>query len=189
MKDRKILLIHGYNGVPQVFLWLKEELEKLGYLVVMPELPTQENVRYDIWKNEFEKYKKDLDGELIVVAHSGGNPFIIKYLNENDLGIKLYVGLAGFSDKFVTEGRKDLDDAVESLAPTDEEINNFKNNVDARYAIYSDDDHIIPLEILKKHADNIGAEHLLISGIGHMGKKSNLQTLPQVLEIIGRTSA
>ena len=118
------------------------------------------------------------------MAHSGGNPFIIKYLKENKLNVEAYIGLAGFSDIFLTEGRKDLDEAAKDLAPTDEEIDYFKNNVKIRYCIYSDSDHIIPFEILKKHADNISAKHYVIPNIGHMGRKSNLQKLPQVIEII-----
>lgn len=184
---KKVLLIHGYNGIPQVFYWIKSELKKMDYTVIMPSLPIQEGMRYHIWKEEFETIKKDLDGELIVVAHSGGNPFIIKYLKENNLNIKLYIGMAGFSDLFTTEGREDLDQAVKSLAPSQEEIDNFKNNVKIKYCIYSDDDHILRFEILKKHADNIAGIHYLIPNIGHMGKKSNLQELPKVIEIIKKS--
>ena len=181
---KKVLLLHGYNGIPQIFYYIKTELEKLGLNVIMPSLPPQEGMRYHIWNKEFEKTKEQLTGELIVIAHSGGNPFIIKYMNENNLNIKFYIGLAGFSDIFKTEGREDLNEAVESLAPSTEEIINFKNNVYKKYCIYSDSDHIIPFEILKKHADNMNAEHIVIPNIGHMGRKSNLQELPEVITII-----
>ena len=181
---KKVLLLHGYNGIPQVFYYIKGELEKLGYEIIMPTLPSQQGLRYNIWKNEFEKIEKELGNELIVIAPSGGNPFIIKYLKERPLNIRLYVGLAGFSDKFITEGRKDLDEAVESIVPTEEEITNFKNSVKIKHCIYSIDDHIVPFDILKKHSDNISAVHHMIPNIGHMGRKSNLQQLPQVIEII-----
>ncbi len=181
---KKVLLLHGYNGIPQIFYWLRQELENMGYTVIMPSLPTQERVRYNIWKKEFEKIKNDLKGEIIVVAHSIGNSFIIKYVKENNLNIKLYIGLAGFSDIYTTEGRKDLDEAVKSIVLSQEEIDNFKNNVKMKYCIYSDNDHIVPLEILKKHANNVNGIHCMIPNIGHMGRKSNLQTIPKVIEII-----
>lgn len=141
-------------------------------------------MRYNIWREEFEKIKDELQGELIVVAHSGGNPFIIKYLKEGNFNIKLYIGLAGFSDIYKVEGREDLYEAVKSIAPTPEELDNFKNNVKKRYCIYSDNDHIVPIEILKKHVDNVNGIHCIIPNIGHMGRKSNLQTIPKVIEII-----
>ncbi len=53
-----------------------------------------------------------------------------------------------------------------------------------RYCIYSDTDHIVPREILEKHIKNIDATGYMIPNIGHMGKKSNLQTIPKVIEII-----
>ncbi len=181
---KKILLLHGYNGIPQIFYWLKTELEKMNATVIMPSLPPREGLRYDIWKKEMDKIKEDLKGEIIVVAHSAGNPFIIKYLKENNLNIKLYIGLAGFSDIYKVEGREDLYEAVKSVIPIQEELDNFKEKVKIRYCIYSDNDHIVPLEILKKHVDNMDGIPCMIPNIGHMGKKSNLQTIPKVIEII-----
>jgi len=167
-----------------VFYWLKEELEKLEYKVIMPNLPTQEHLRYAIWKERFEGIKKDLDGELIAIIHSGGNPFMIKYLRESNLSIKLYIGLAGWSDRHRVEGREDLNACIEDLAPSEKDFEHFKNNVEIRYGIYSDNDHVVPFEILRKHVDNIGGKHCMIPNIGHMGKKSNLQELPQVIKIL-----
>ena len=118
-----VLLIHGYNGIPQIFHYFKQELKKMGYTIIIPNLPTQEGMRYHIWKEHFNEIKEKLNDELIVMAHSGGNPFIIQYANENKLNIKLYIGLAGFSNKFLTDGRNDLNVAVESLAPSELAIN------------------------------------------------------------------
>lgn len=181
---KKVLLLHGYNGIPQIFHWLKQELEKMDYTVIMPNLPPREGLRYEIWKKEIEKIKDDLKGEMIVVAHSAGNPFIIKYVKENSIDIKLYIGLAGFSDVYTTEGREDLNEAVKSVVPTQEELDNFKNKAKTRYCIYSNNDHIVPLEILEKHVNNVAGISYMIPNIGHMGRKSNLQTIPKVLEII-----
>ncbi len=174
----------GYNGIPQIFHWLKQKLEKMGYTVIMPSLPPREDVRYPIWKKELEPLKNELQGELIVVAHSGGNPFLIKYLKENKLDIKLYIGLAGFSDIYKVEGREDLYEAVKSIAPSQEELEHFKQNVKKRYCIYSDNDHIVPFEFLKKHVENVAGIGKMIPNIGHMGRKSNLQTIPEVIEIM-----
>lgn len=67
---KEVLLIHGYNGIPPIFYWLKQELEKLEYTVIMPNLPTQEGVKYYNWKQEFEKIKGNFKEEPIVIAHS-----------------------------------------------------------------------------------------------------------------------
>ncbi len=67
---KKVLLLHGYNGIPPMFYWIKQKLEKLEYTVIMLDLPTQEGVRYCIWKQEFEKIKENFREEIIVIAHS-----------------------------------------------------------------------------------------------------------------------
>ena len=180
---KKVVLLHGYNGFPEVFYWIKEQLEKIGCLVILTDFPIQENVRYSTWKKEFDKLYGTLDGELVVVAHSIGNPFLIKYLKEKYLDIKLYIGMAGFSDVFETNN-VNLNSAIKSMNPTEDEINNFKDIIKNKICIYSDNDHIIPTEILKKHIKNIDGKDYFIPNIGHMGKTSGLKTLPEIIKII-----
>ncbi len=50
-------MIHGYNGIPKIYWWLKQELEKKGYSIIIPEFPSQKNVIYDKWKVILDKYK------------------------------------------------------------------------------------------------------------------------------------
>ena len=59
-----------------------------------------------------------------------------------------------------------------------------KNLVNSKYSIYSNNDHIVPFEILDKFPKTINSKPLLIENIGHMGSKSGLEELPQVVEII-----
>ena len=80
---KNILLVHGFNGVPKVFYWLKEKLKE--YEVIIPEFPPREGVIYETWNNILEKYKSKINKDTIVVAHSIGNEFIIKYLYENNI--------------------------------------------------------------------------------------------------------
>lgn len=48
----------------------------------------------------------------------------------------------------------------------------------------SDNDHIVPFEVLEKYSKIIDSEPILIKNIGHMGKKSGLETIPEVLELV-----
>ncbi len=100
------------------------------------------------------------------------------------MNVKLYIGLAGFSDIYKKEGREDLYKAVKNMNPSQEEIDYFVQNVKKRYCIYSDNDHIVPFSILQKHVKNIDAIGYRIPNIGHMGRKSNLREIPEILEII-----
>ena len=53
-----------------------------------------------------------------------------------------------------------------------------------RHSIYSDNDHIVPFELLEEFCQDIDSEAMLIKNIGHMGKKSGLEELPEVIKII-----
>lgn len=181
---QNVLLIHGYNGIPKIYEWLKKELNKKGYSVIVPEFPPQEGVKYDIWKTILNDYKKFINEETIIVAHSIGNEFIIKYLTENNLKVDLYIGLAGFADVFEHDGREELNRAVKEFLINRNEIDSFSKLTNKRFAIYSDNDHIVPFEVLEQYPKTINATPFLIKGIGHMGKKSGLETIPEVLEII-----
>ena len=53
-----------------------------------------------------------------------------------------------------------------------------------RYCIYSDNDHIVPLKLLEEFCQDVNSEPILIKDFGHMGKKSGLEELPEVIKII-----
>ena len=182
--NKNVLLIHGYNGIPKIYEWLEQELEKLGYNVIVPKFEPREGVTYENWKKVLNNYKKYINEESIIVAHSIGNEFIIKYFNENDLEAKLYISLAGFSKYFEWEDKQDLNRACREFLVTESELKNFRNRCKKKYSIYSDNDHIVPFNILQEYPKNIAAIPILIENIGHMGKKSGLEEIPRVIEII-----
>ena len=183
---KNIILIHGYNGIPKIYEWLEIELTKLGYNVIVPEFPPREGVVYKSWKSILEKYKEKIKSDSIIVAHSIGNEFIIKYLNENNLKINLYISLAGFSKYFETEGKEELNRACKEFLVTERELENFKSKSNKRYSIYSNNDHIVPLDTLEDYPKSINSIPIFIENIGHMGKKSGLEKIPKVMEIIER---
>jgi len=182
-----VILIHGYNGIPKLYKWLEEELTKRNYNVIIPSFPTKENCNYSNWKNILDKYKNEINEETIVIAHSIGNEFIIKYCYYNNIKIKMYIGLAGFCKYFECVGKDNLNKAIKDLLLSKEEKEYFKRLEIDKYSIYSDNDHIIPFNILQEYSKEIEAIPILINGIGHMGKKSGVTNIYQILEIIDRS--
>ena len=181
---KKVVILHGYNGFPLVLEWLRDELNKIDYNVLMPKFPKAELCRYGSWKSVLDQYIDFFDEDTIVVAHSMGNSFIIKYLHEKNIKIKLYIGLAGFCDVFSVEGKDVLNEALADFPVSNDDIEYFKKNTIYRYSIYSDNDHIVPFEILENCYKKLDSNPLFIKNIGHMGKKSGLEKLPQIIDII-----
>ncbi len=186
---KNVMLVHGFNGIPKIYKYFKQKLEEKGYNVIIPEFPTKTDITIDRYYKIFDKYKDIFNGELIVIAHSIGNAMFIKYTSKNNLKAGLYISLAGFGKSFIVKGRDDLNNVIAPMTITTEEKEKFINLVKNRYSIYSNDDHIVPFEILQEFPKIIDSNPILIEGIGHMGKKSGLESLPQVIEIINNVES
>ena len=181
---KNVILIHGFNGIPKLYEWLKSELETRGIEVILPSFPSGENTTYENWAKVLDEYTSSISDDSLVVCHSVGNEFIIKYLAKNHQEVNTYIGLAGFAEVFKSEGRDVLNAVVEEFLVSDEEKQLFIKLSKARYAIYSDDDHIVPFEVLAAFPEEINAKPILIPNIGHMGHKSGLEKLPALLDLI-----
>jgi len=183
-KIDKVILVHGYNGIPKIFEYFRDELTKRGYEVIVPSFPTQTDITKESYSEVFDTHKDDFTDTTAVVAHSVGNILLVKYLCENNLRIGEYISLAGFGKPFEVNGRDDLNSVIKPLTLSTEEKEQIKKLTDYRYAIYSDNDHIVPFQVLKQYVEDISAEDHFVSGIGHMGRKSGLEKLPEVVELI-----
>lgn len=181
---KNVMLVHGFNGIPKIYEYFKKCLEEKGMNVIVPQFPTKTDITIDGFFQVFDKYKKYFNNELVVIAHSIGNGMFLKYISKNNLKCGLYISLAAFSKAFVTDGREDLNFVIAPMNLTKEEIENGIKLIQNRYSIYSDNDHIVPFEILEEFPKVLDSKPMLIRKIGHMGKKSGLESLPQVIEII-----
>lgn len=181
---KNVLLIHGFNGIPKIFNYFKKELENKGYNVILPNFPVKEEITVDRYFKIFDEYREFFNDNLIVIAHSIGNPMFIKYISKNHYKIGKYISLAGFSKAYYNEGKDVLNEKVKQTILTDKEKKDAIKLINERYSIYSDNDHIVPLDLLKEYCTDIGSRSMLIVNIGHMGKKSGLETLPEVIDLI-----
>lgn len=179
-------IIHGFNGDTTYTFgpWLKNELEKRNYNVIMPNFPIRSEATYLGWSNILDKYINLFDENTIIICHSIGNPFIIKYLAENKLKAKLYISVAGFCKLFTVPERADLNNAFIDFQVKLDNINYCKSNIQNRYSLYSDNDHVIPFDILENFIHSLDSVPVFISGVGHMGNRDNIHDLPQILPIL-----
>jgi predicted alpha/beta hydrolase family esterase len=125
-----------------------------------------------------------MNENLIVVAHSIGNPMFIKYICKYNINIGLYISLAGFAQPFYVEGKDVLNQVLKPLSISDEEKIKNLNLINEKYSIYSDNDHIVPFKILEEYPSVVDSKPVFVSGIGHMGKKIGLEELPEVIKVI-----
>ena len=75
------------NSEDHWFSWLKRQLILRDIHAVSIEPPFPFRPRYDEWKKEFERF--DLEPDTILVGHSTGGGFLVRYLSEHK---ELHVG-------------------------------------------------------------------------------------------------
>lgn len=181
---KNVILVHGYNGIPPIFSYFKEELEKRKYNVIIPEFPIRTDITIEGYFQVFEENREYFNEETIIIAHSIGNPMFIKYISKNNFKIDTYISLAGFTKPFYTEGKDDLNKVIGLIDISEEEKEKTAELIKNKYSIYSNNDHVVPLELLKEISLSLNTKSIFIEDVGHMGKRSGLDKLPKVIEII-----
>ncbi|NVN96787.1 alpha/beta hydrolase [Candidatus Nomurabacteria bacterium] len=70
--------------------WIALKLKR-EYEVLVPDMPCEKNAHYEEWKIWFEKYFKFIkDKNPILIGHSLGAIFLLKYMSENNFPKKIY---------------------------------------------------------------------------------------------------
>lgn len=67
------------------FPWLTKQLMMRDVHTVALEMPRAYYPEYDIWKRELERF--DIGPETVLVGHSCGGGFLVRYLSENDVRV------------------------------------------------------------------------------------------------------
>ncbi|MBD3238385.1 MAG: alpha/beta fold hydrolase [Candidatus Moranbacteria bacterium] len=89
-----VLIIHGFGarGRANFFPWLKNELEKKDFKVMLPDLPDPYQPKMQEWIKALSNFKADINQKTIVVGHSLGGavaPFFVDQLNREIKGLFL----------------------------------------------------------------------------------------------------
>lgn len=179
----KALLIHGYNGVPEIFKSFRSQLEAQGLEVAMPDFPTREDISVEEYFRVLEKYPGFFGDNCAVIAHSIGNGMLIKFLASMRKGLGRYISLAGFAEPFVVEGKNTLNEKVALINLNEEELSYAHEAIRESFCIFSNDDHIVPYKTLQDYPKKIGGKGILVENIGHMGHKAGITKLPGVVEL------
>lgn len=66
------------------FPWLQKQLQMNAISTQTPEMPDAYKPDYKMWRNEFERY--EVNEQTILVGHSCGGGFILRWLSENNKG-------------------------------------------------------------------------------------------------------
>lgn len=156
--------------------WKTNLPQRLGedYEVLMPRMPNSNNVRYIEWKIWFEKMFTFLNNEVILIGHSLGAMFLIKYLSENTFP-KQIKKLFLVSSPY---GKNAADLAEFQLPESFEPVNKQSKSI---FIFHSKDDVVVPFsefEEIKKRLPQ--AQARVFEDRGHF----NQEEIPELIELI-----
>ena len=123
--------------------WMKEQL-KDTHECFFPEMPNKNMASYKVWKMWFEKVFPYLNGEdLIVIGHSLGAMFLIKYIWENTFPKKIKQ-LHLISSVFDESDMDDDEKYSWDFAYDQKIIPHLESQSEEIFLYHSTDDDIVP---------------------------------------------
>jgi len=176
-------IIHGAYGHPEEnwFPWLKEELEKEEYKVIIPKFPTPENQSLDNWLKVFDKYKEEIDNNTIFIGHSLGPAFILTILENINIQIKACFFVSGFIGSL---NNPQFDNLNSTFVDKEFDWDKIKTNCKSFYVFHSDNDPYVPIKKAEELTTKLSVETKIIKNAGHFNKKAGYTKFDMLLELI-----
>lgn len=169
------LILHAWYNTPQNhwYPWLKKELEKKGYNVDIPDLPTMNTALPDLAKhvNVAEKY---VTGETIVIGHSLGALLGMRLAEKHDF--KKLILIAGWDFNELTPEHR-----LYWQMPMDHAA--IKSHVKNVYVVSSDNDPYVTAFTAEEMCKRLGGKFILVKGAGHFTKEFGITKIPEILTL------
>lgn len=165
--------------------WLKDELEKLGYEVLLPDMPDIDRPVIQKWVDHLAKIVGKPDSDTYFVGHSIGCQAILRYLETiaEPVGGALFV--AGW---FNLENLED-DESKEIAKPwieTPIDLEKVKTVLPKSIIIISDNDPYGAFKENKTKFLELGSKIVVLHNAGHITKEDGFMEAPILLEEIKR---
>ncbi len=163
---------HDKHWIP----WIKEKLTERGIKVETPLMPEPWHPDYGKFKSEFEKY--EVNEDTILIGHSCGCAFLVRWLGETNQKISKLILVAPWK---IPDG----DDEARQrfyIYPIDETI---KDRVRKIVMFTADDEEDDGKESSKIFHKALGGEIIELKGRGHyiMGDMGTIE-FPELLDVI-----
>lgn len=170
----KVLLIHGFESSSESnwFPWLQTQLRQFHYEVLNETLPNPRHPDFEESMAFLNDLTKDFTLQDSIIGHSLGGFFALKLAEQLELN-RLYLIAPAVGDLPYQKYKKlwpnsDVD-AVKKVV--ERGVNLSKIRATHKVAVFSDDDHLIPIEAANVFDDD-SWKVLKLSGFAHFQEKA-----------------
>lgn len=184
---KRVFIVHGWDGYPGEcwFPWLKKELERRGFHVVVPQMPDPSAPAIETWGPHLANLVGAPDQETYFVGHSMGVQTILRYLQTIDTPVGGVVSVAGFFTLIPGSiGTADDEKVAEPWLTTPMDLEKIRKNAGKIIAIFSDNDRYVPLENVEMFKERLSAETIVLHDKGHIGGSDNAKEVPEILNAV-----
>ena len=186
MKKQNIFIIHSLNGDTLEF-WgkdIKEKFEKI-LPVYLPQFPIRAESRYEKFDEILSNFlqTQELNENSIVICHSIGNPYFIRFCREHNFIPNNYIAVApGATYEFPTS-RNDYTVLVKKQSYLKKEDFDFAKNFKNIYLLYSDEDDK-NLEKFTRFSKDFNTIDMYLKGYNHFDGYHRIYQIPELNELI-----
>ncbi|HUD07349.1 MAG TPA: alpha/beta hydrolase [Candidatus Saccharimonadales bacterium] len=164
---KRAIIIHCWGGNPDYawYPWVKKELEKKGYEVIVPSMPETDMPKAALWVPKLKEIIGTPDEDLVLIGHSIGCATIMRYLESVDDGQKVgkVIFVAGFTDNL---GFGEIKNFFQYPINKKKIKKSVKRGI---VAIQSDNDPYVPFSKFKDVLEaDFDAKLVVKHGAGHM---------------------
>jgi len=185
---KRVFIIHRWDGNPESdwYPWLKQELEKKGFQVFIPQMPNATKPEIEKWVSKIKNEVRNLDAETYFIGHSIGCQAIMRYVEKekyNDkIGIVIFVAGWFKLDNLENEEVKKI---ANPWLKTPFNFNAIKQKISKLTVFLSTDD---PYNFINENAqifkNNLSAKIILEKNKGHFTKEDGIIALPEIVKEI-----
>jgi predicted alpha/beta hydrolase family esterase len=178
-----IYIIHGTKASSKAhwFPWLKQTLRDQHIESQIPDMPTPEGQNFASWQRTFHDQYGELKADDILIGHSIGTAFILRYLQEQSVKIKSAILICPFVDKI---GNPEYDTLNRTFVEKQLDWIKIKSRAEKFICLAGDDDPYVSLPLSQKVATHLGCELQIIKNGGHLNTESGYTTFPLLLDML-----
>jgi fructose-1,6-bisphosphatase/inositol monophosphatase family enzyme len=183
-----IFILHSLNG-DTLKMWgadLKEFFGEKEIDVIMPEFPIRSDSSYDRFKETMKYYIENnkLNNNSIVVAHSIGNAYFIRFCTEMNLKPKAYIAVAPGAIYDYPSNRNDYTVEVKKQAYLNQNTLDYMKNLDIeKYCLYSDEDDNNK-EKFTRFIKDVNSKEVYLQYYNHFDGYHRIYKIPELIQII-----
>ncbi len=182
---KRVIIVHRWSGGPNDDWqpWLKDELQKLGYEVLVPEMPDTDVPVIEKWVGKLAEVVGTPDLDTYFVGHSIGCQAIMRYLETINTPVGGAVFVSGWFNLKNLED-KEMEEIARQWIETPIDLEKVKSVLPKATLIISHNDPFNCFEENKTKFAQITNKEIIVPNAGHFTAEDGFTELPSIVEEI-----